>query len=304
MKTPRNRTGGTAGQDAASAFGSGAQSARAGPGATAPGQRSKQGAEISYMNIFIELLIDMIVNKNLLGHTELNQMAKIIKQQGRRQLALETVRYGFNAQGLQQDVSAKKYTLNDFFSCDTINAQVMHVHQLMVQQGALTAVKAYRAADVFEGLGGFKNVYPLVHFITKSNLKEDYGAGKPAQLLGKTVEILESLLQERPGHIQSLMNQRNLFGLLRYALKTVGSEGLITKDVLKNLTNCVTNNILVQYQYKKDQSRTIETKIAPDKAHEPPRLFYEEETLYVLHKKTENNLRQVREMRQFYQTFL
>ena len=80
-----------------------------------------QSQEISNMNMFVELLIDMIVNKNLLGHTELNMMQKFFKHQGRRQLALETVRYGFNTQGLQQDTSSKKYTLN-FKSCDMWNA--------------------------------------------------------------------------------------------------------------------------------------------------------------------------------------
>ena len=173
------------------------------------------------MNMFIELLIDMIVNKKLLGHTELNMMQKFFKHSGRRQLALETVKYGFNTQGLQQDTSSKKYTLN-FNSCDTLNAQVIHVHQLMVQLGCLMALKTYRAAVVFEGLGGFKNIYPLVHLISKSNLREDFGPKKPGQLLGKTFEILESFLAELPGHIQNLMNQRNLFGLLRHCLHKIG----------------------------------------------------------------------------------
>lgn len=41
------------------------------------------------------------------------------------------------------------------------------------------AVKSYKAMDVFEGLGGFKNMYPLVNYILKSNLKESYGATLP-----------------------------------------------------------------------------------------------------------------------------
>ena len=70
----------------------------------------------------------------------------------------------------------------------------------MVQLGSLTALKTYRAAFVLEGLGGFKNIYPLVHLISKSNLR-DYGPKKPGLLLGKTFEILESFLAELPGHI-------------------------------------------------------------------------------------------------------
>lgn len=71
----------------------------------------------------------------------------------------------------------------------------------MNQIGALTAVKSYRFAEVFEGLGGFKNMYPLMHFIMKSNMKEDLGVNKPGQLLSKIFEILESLVLERPQHI-------------------------------------------------------------------------------------------------------
>ena len=72
--------------------------------------------------------------------------------------------------------------------------------------GSLMAIKSYKVAEVFEGLGGFKNMYPLVHYIGKSNLKESYGATKPGQLLSKIFEILESLLLERPEHIQAMMN--------------------------------------------------------------------------------------------------
>ena len=211
---------------------------------------------------------------------------------------------GFNAQGLQQDSTAKKWTIHDFQSIDLLNAQVIHVHQLMVQLGSLAAVKSYRAVEVFGGLGGFKTMYPLVHFVTKSNLKEDYGAGKPGLLLGKAIEILESLLHEAPEQIQILMNQRNLFNLLRYCLNMIGREGLITKDVVKRLTSIVTNNIISQYQYKKVKSRTIETAEPADADHAQPFVKYEEETLYELCKKPENNLKQVREMRAFHQQFL
>jgi hypothetical protein len=121
----------------------------------------------------------------------------------------------------------------------------------MVQFGSLSAIKAYRAVEVFEGLGGWKNMYPLVHKIIKSNLKEDFGAAKAGKLLSKVFQILESLLLERPEHIQTIMNQRNLFGLLRHCLNEIGKEGLITKDVLVRLTRVVTNNIMAQCVYKK-----------------------------------------------------
>ena len=123
----------------------------------------------------------------------------------------------------------------------------------------MTAVKTYRAAEVFEGLGGFKNVYPLVHLITESNLKDDYSAIMPGQLLSKTFEILESMLQESPEHIQRLMQQRNLFGLIRFSLKKIGSKNLMTKDLLHRLTSIVTNNITCQWSYKKKDTRTVET---------------------------------------------
>ena len=79
------------------------------------------------------------------------------------------------------------------------------------------------------------------------------------------------------------MNQRNLFGLLRHSLNMIGHQGLITKDVLNRLTSIVTNNIITQYQYKKNKSRTIETIIEQSEGeNQPQRMIYEEETLYEL----------------------
>ena len=64
-------------------------------------------------------------------------------------------------------------------------------------------------------------------------------------------------------------------------MNKIGHEGLITKDVLNRLTSIVTNNIITQCQYKKDKSRTIETIHEPE-GDNPPRMTYEEETLYEL----------------------
>ena len=74
------------------------------------------------MNIFIEQLIDMIVHKNMLGHTCLNLMQKIMKSQGRRMIALEKVKQNFSVHGLHEEGSKIKYTITDFISCDTLNA--------------------------------------------------------------------------------------------------------------------------------------------------------------------------------------
>ena len=76
----------------------------------------------------------------------------------------------------------------------------------MNQMGCLAAVRSYRAVEVFEALGGFKNMYPLVHYVTQSNLKEALGPAKPAQLLSRIFEILESLLLERPEHIKCVVH--------------------------------------------------------------------------------------------------
>ena len=46
-------------------------------------------------------------------------------------MAIETLKMGFNAQGLKQDSSNKKYMINDFKSMDTTNSQVMHVFSLL-----------------------------------------------------------------------------------------------------------------------------------------------------------------------------
>ena len=66
----------------------------------------------------------------------------------------------------------------------------------------------------------------------------------------------------------------------------------------------MTNNVITQWQYKKDKSRTIETVIESDVENQPARIIYEEETLYEACKRHENTLRQVREMKGFYQQFL
>ena len=44
-------------------------------------------------------------------------------------------------------------------------------------------------------------MYPLVHHVAKSNLKEDFGAAKAGKLLSKIFQILEALLLERPEHV-------------------------------------------------------------------------------------------------------
>ena len=75
------------------------------------------------------------------------------------------------------------------------------MHQLLVQFGSLCAIKVNRFVEVFEGLGGFKNMYPLVNHVAKSNLKEDFGAAKAGKLLSKIFQILEALLLERPEHV-------------------------------------------------------------------------------------------------------
>ena len=150
---------------------------------TCPIKGGQVKPEQHWLNTFIEQLIDLIVNKNLLGHSELNLMQKIMKQQGRKQLALENIKHGFNAQGLQSDMSNKKYTVQDFYSDDKLNAQVIHAHSLMHQAGHLVALKTYRATEVFEGLGGFKLMYPLIHLIMKSNLRE-LDIERPAMMSG------------------------------------------------------------------------------------------------------------------------
>lgn len=79
----------------------------------------------------------------------------------------------------------------------------------MHQAGHLVALKTYRAVEVFEGLGGFKLMYPLINLIMKSNLR-DLDPERPSMmsgiLLAKVFSVLELTLLERPEHIQHLMN--------------------------------------------------------------------------------------------------
>ena len=83
-------------------------------------------------------------------------------------------------------MSNKKYTVQDFESIDILNSQVIHVHSLMHQVGNLLALKCYRSIEVLEGLGGFKLMYPLIHLIMKSNLKE-LDPDKPGLMSGTLI---------------------------------------------------------------------------------------------------------------------
>ena len=105
------------------------------------------------------------------------------------------------------------------------------MHSICVQQGNLVAVHSKLPSEVIVGLGGFKNMYPLVHFITSSNLLE-VGRSKPGQLLSMILVILNSLLHEEPIHLKNLVKKRNLFDLIKYCLYKINKHNMITQELI------------------------------------------------------------------------
>ena len=55
-------------------------------------------------------------------------------------------------------------------------------------------------SEVFEGIGGFKNMYPVIYKIYKSNLK-DHGQ----KILSIVVRIFQAHVDSNPGHLKQLM---------------------------------------------------------------------------------------------------
>ena len=48
--------------------------------------------------------------------------------------------------------------------------------------------------------------------------------------------------------------------MLRHLLNYIGKKGFLTRDILHKLTRVVSNNIIALYQYKKSETRYVDTK--------------------------------------------
>ena len=78
--------------------------------------------------------------------------------------------------------------------------QIIQLHYLLWKSGHLSAVHSRLPCEVFESIGGFKNLYPVIYKICKSNLN-DLGRDKSARLLSLVFKVLETLMHGYPDHI-------------------------------------------------------------------------------------------------------
>lgn len=109
-----------------------------------------------------------------------------------------------------------------------------------------------KASDVFVAIGGFKNLYPLVGKVVKSNLLE-LGRGKPGHIFSLFFKILGSFLNQEPEHMMNLMDNRNLIGLLRYCMLKIGKYQMVTQELLSDVKNIIKQSTLSQVTFVNDQ---------------------------------------------------
>jgi hypothetical protein len=94
------------------------------------------------------------------------------------------------------------------------------LHQLANEKKNLMAVHSRVPSEVFVSLGGFKNMYPLVQNVIKSNLYQ-INCCKPGEILKWLFIILGTLMHTEPAHINNLFASRNLLITLKFVLLKV-----------------------------------------------------------------------------------
>ena len=119
---------------------------------------------------------------------------------------------------------------------------VTTTHQLLQKQGYICALHQCRTSSVFVGIGGFKNMAPIIYKVLKSNLR-DLGEDKAGRIFSYVFRVLSSLINLEPAHVETLMRSRNLINMLKYGIYKIGVSGMITADFLTDLKNIVRNNI-------------------------------------------------------------
>lgn len=151
---------------------------------------------------------------------------------------------------------SKKYTFPEFCTAETFTQAVIAGHQILNKHGFICAVHSRKASEVFVGIGGFKNVYPLVDKIVKSNLNE-LSRSKCGHLLANIFKLLASFLNQEPSHMETLMVHRNLIPLLKYCLLKIGKYHMITQDLLAEVKNIVRLSIVSQVSFYQDIKLTF-----------------------------------------------
>ena len=94
-------------------------------------------------------------------------------------------------------------------------------HLMLQKHGYICAAHCRKASDFLVGLGGFKNMYPLVPKLINSNILE-LGRSKPGQIFSQYFKIMSTLISQEPQHMQYLKEKRNLTQLVKYALIQMG----------------------------------------------------------------------------------
>jgi hypothetical protein len=105
-------------------------------------------------------------------------------------------------------------------------------------------------SEVFTCLGGFKNFYPLVDNVIKSNLSS-LCLIKPSQILQWVFIILNTLLHSEPTHIASFVKSRNLMMILKLILLNLGVKNMISVDLITQVKNIIKKNVLSRIRFVK-----------------------------------------------------
>ena len=155
---------------------------------------------------FRDQLIEFISEKKVLNHDgplDLNQLVYKINKQEK---TIAQIREAANTKAIFAKYETSEEELKKNFVVESkknpsyIIRQIQSLHNLATQQRVLCAMHQRQPAEVFTLLGGFKNLYPLVDNVIKSNLGQ-LGQLNPGQILAWVFVILNTLLHTDPAHI-------------------------------------------------------------------------------------------------------
>jgi hypothetical protein len=100
-----------------------------------------------------------------------------------------------------------------------------------------------KPSEVFVGIGGFKNMYPLIGKLVKSNLLS-LDKQKPGHIFSLIFKLLSTFINLEPQHMEDLMLKRNLIDFLQYFIIKIGQNQMITSELLSELKSVVKSNLL------------------------------------------------------------
>ena len=217
---------------------------------------------------FRDCLIDFINTKNMLGYREtgLLDLSLFVHKATKHEEFMKAVQESrgigtkpiFEAHNLTEEelqssfanLKLKKpsHCIKDFSILDDYTSQAIHLHQLANQKKNLAAVHSRIPSEVFVSIGGFKNMYPLVENVIKSNLYR-LNCCKPGEILKWVFIILNSLLHSEPAHVNFNFRSRNLLMTLKFILLKVGMQQMITSELLTEVKNIIKKNVLARFRF-------------------------------------------------------